>query len=152
MIYFVRLESGSIKIGFTDNLEQRLSGLVSYYDGPVVLVATVPGGRKIERAIHDRFVHLRFDGTEQFRPAPEVFAFLDLPMPDGIDPDAIKPTPCAHTYVQAKIDVNALTIAKKAAALKGKTLADYISDVVMEYAPKDIWEAAAPFNPNLPKS
>lgn len=41
-------------------------------------------------------------------------------------------------YVVAKIDVDAIAVAKKVAALKGMTLADYLSDIVLPHATKEL--------------
>lgn len=41
-------------------------------------------------------------------------------------------------YVVAKIDVDAISMAKKVAALKGVTLADYLSDVVFPIASREL--------------
>lgn len=56
-----------------------------------------------------------------------------------------------RTYGPAKIDVKALAFARKAAALQDKTLADYLSDLVMEHAPQDIQTGAARLAPKPPK-
>ncbi len=49
MIYFAQLETGAIKIGFTENLEGRLSQLEAHYRRPVALLGTMPGGADQER-------------------------------------------------------------------------------------------------------
>lgn len=41
-------------------------------------------------------------------------------------------------YVVAKVDVEAVVIAKKVAALRGLTLADYISEVLLPVAMRDL--------------
>ena len=48
-----------------------------------------------------------------------------------------------RTYAPAKIEVKALMLAKKAAMLKEMTLADYVSELIMEYAPGDVERESA---------
>lgn len=81
MIYFAQpVDGGPVKIGTTENLPQRLAGLESTYGKPMALLGTMPGGRDEERAIHDRFSHLRLGRTEQFRPEPELMQFIGKPL------------------------------------------------------------------------
>ena len=47
-----------------------------------------------------------------------------------------------RTYGPAKIDVRSLDLARKAAALKDQTLADYLSDVVADAARRDLHDEA----------
>lgn len=47
-----------------------------------------------------------------------------------------------RTYGPAKIDVKSLDLARKAAALKDQTLADYLSDVVADAARRDLHDEA----------
>lgn len=94
MIYFVQLASGAIKIGHTDDLDQRLAGLTSHYGGPVALLATMPGDPEKEAEIHERFAHLRFGRKEQFRPARELLDFIDRPLLVAADPGSVEPNPC----------------------------------------------------------
>jgi hypothetical protein len=56
-----------------------------------------------------------------------------------------------RAYGPAKVDVKALALARKAAALQDKTLADYLSDLVLEHAPNDIQAWAARLAPKPPK-
>lgn len=56
-----------------------------------------------------------------------------------------------RSYGPAKVDVKALALARKAAAMQEKTLADYLSDLVIEHAPYDIQSGAARVAPKSPK-
>lgn len=81
MIYALQpLDGGPVKIGFSSDVEARQKQLEATYGRPLALLATIEGGREEERAIHDRFAHLRLGGTEQFRPTPELMAFLGRPL------------------------------------------------------------------------
>jgi hypothetical protein len=48
------------------------------------------GGRATEKMIHAEFGHLRIGRTEQFRPAPELIAFIGKPLLVGINPDTVE--------------------------------------------------------------
>lgn len=91
MIYFLQpIDGGPVKIGTTENLESRRRKLEADFRTPLALLATMPGGRKEEREIHERFSHLRFPGTEQFRPASDLMAFIGRPLLVGANSDAIE--------------------------------------------------------------
>jgi hypothetical protein len=77
VIYFVRAGvKGPIKIGRTDQLSQRVQGLqVAHYE-ELTLLAVEPGSRAVERALHQRFDHLRLRG-EWFRPGMELLAYIE---------------------------------------------------------------------------
>ncbi len=92
MIYFVQsIEGGPVKIGFTDDLGTRLKALEFSYRCGLAVLATLPGGRDEERSLHERFSHLRFGRTKQFRPAPDLMAFIDRPLLVGVNPDTVEP-------------------------------------------------------------
>jgi hypothetical protein len=102
MIYFAQTSTGSIKIGTTINLRNRLSALKSYFGNEVLLLATMPGDRAEERRLHEKFAHLRFPGTEQFRPAPDLIEFIGRPLLVCANPDAIiveRPKPTGRVAV-----------------------------------------------------
>src|SRR5947209_14970845 len=92
MIYFVRLNTGYIRIGTTEDVDRRINALQSRYGKPVKLLATRPGGPDEERAIRERFAHLRLGRTEQFRPGAELMEdFLGIPPPPGFVRDRNHP-------------------------------------------------------------
>lgn len=76
MIYFARLDSRAIKIGFTMNLDQRLIDLRSMYSSRIEIIGAIPGTRETEREIHRRFAHHRFGVSEQFRPGDDLMDFI----------------------------------------------------------------------------
>lgn len=68
VVYFVE-RHGFVKIGTTQNLAARLaaidrgdSAITGMLITPVTILAVMPGGRQVERAIHELFGHLRYDG------------------------------------------------------------------------------------------
>jgi hypothetical protein len=63
VIYFAQLPGGSIKIGTTNDVDARLSGLANHYGTELALLATMPGDRSVEAEMHERFSHLRLGST-----------------------------------------------------------------------------------------
>lgn len=92
MIYFAQLPTGAIKIGTSENVDARLGQLERHYRHPVALLHTIDGGRDIEREMHERFGHLRFGKTEQFRPGPDLMEFIGKPLLVGANPEAVEAT------------------------------------------------------------
>lgn len=103
MIYFVQaVDGGPVKIGYSNCIERRLSQLESHYKQPLVILATMKGGRKKEAEIHARFSHLRFGRTEQFRPVAELMEFIGRPLLVSVNPDAIEVMPL-NKHIRALI-------------------------------------------------
>lgn len=91
MIYFVQpIDGGPIKIGCSENVPFRIKQLETHYDRRLALLATIEGDRKVEAEVHARFAHLRLGRTEQFRPGPELVAFIGRPLLVGINPEAVE--------------------------------------------------------------
>lgn len=65
LVYFIS-DGSRVKIGFTNNLENRFRNLQSGHGVELVLLGTIPGNILLERHLHDRFKHLRTQG-EWFR-------------------------------------------------------------------------------------
>jgi Meiotically up-regulated gene 113 len=98
MIYFIQsTDGGPIKIGYTDDISRRTDQLERHYGCALNILATMKGGPDEEAVIHAQFAHLRLKGPgrcgrppEQFRPAPELMAFIGRPMLVGANPDAVE--------------------------------------------------------------
>ena len=102
MIYFIQpTHGGPVKIGFSTDVDRRRDQLESHYGKPLALLATMPGGAEEEAEIHARFAHLRFGRTEQFRPAPELLAFIGRPLLVSADPDAVEAMEPAKSNVMS---------------------------------------------------
>lgn len=71
-IYYLR-SGGYFKIGWTSDLEKRMKG----YPPDTQLLATRPGTKADERAIHKRFAHLLSHGREWFPLAGEIQDHID---------------------------------------------------------------------------
>lgn len=102
MIYFLQLETGAIKIGFTDDIESRLASLARHYGHQPAVLATMDGDRSTERDLHDRFSEHRYGRTEQFKPATEILAFIGRPLLVGPNPSVIESAPSKTIAVALK--------------------------------------------------
>jgi hypothetical protein len=91
VIYFLQpVDGGPVKIGFTDNLDVRRKALEANYGRELAILAMLDGGREEEAEVHARFSHLRFGRTEQFKPAPDLMAFIGRPLLVDANPDAVE--------------------------------------------------------------
>lgn len=69
MIYFIQetgLLRNRVKIGFTDNIKDRLAGLRGASPSALNLILTLPGDTKTELVYHERFAKYRLH-REWFR-------------------------------------------------------------------------------------
>jgi hypothetical protein len=91
VIYFMQpADGGAIKIGHSPDVDRRREQLEAHYGRPLVLLATMRGGRAEEASIHRRFSHLRLGRKEQFRPAAELMAFIGRPLLVDANPEAVE--------------------------------------------------------------
>lgn len=68
MIYFVQAHGGgAIKIGYAANVLRRVTGLQTSHEKPLRVIRVMDGDKKAERAVHDRFAHLRIRNSETLR-------------------------------------------------------------------------------------
>lgn len=75
MIYFVQTHDNEyVKVGKADDVQKRLSGLQTGSPRKLKLLAAIPGDHEQERAIHQRFSHLRTHG-EWFYATPEIVTY-----------------------------------------------------------------------------
>lgn len=74
LVYFIRSESGPIKIGVAENPGKRLGELQAASPSPLELLAVEKGGLDRERRYHAQFAEWRLHG-EWFEPCE---ALLDL--------------------------------------------------------------------------
>jgi hypothetical protein len=73
-VYYLNMPGGVIKIGTTTNMTERLTGLRV---GREAVLATEPGNKTLERIRHKQFAHLRIGRREDFRPEPELLAWIE---------------------------------------------------------------------------
>lgn len=101
MIYFVQSpDGGPVKIGHSTNIDVRIKQLRFQFGTPLVLLATMEGGRPEEQALHARFAAHRLGSTEQFRPVAEIMNFIGRPLLVGVDPEAVEPMPVKSGHYQ----------------------------------------------------
>lgn len=72
-VYYVRIDSERIKIGFSSNLRSRMSGLRVH---PSSLLACEPGGRELEKDRHEQFAAYRLGRSEDFTPEPRLMDWI----------------------------------------------------------------------------
>jgi hypothetical protein len=73
-VYFA--EAGRrVKIGWSTRVATRLAQLQTGSADPIRLLGTEPGGRALERRLHERFASARISG-EWFEPTPELLAYV----------------------------------------------------------------------------
>lgn len=73
-VYFA--EAGDrVKIGWSKRVSARLAELQTGSAVPIRLIGAIPGGRALERRLHEEFAHLRLSG-EWFSATPELLAHI----------------------------------------------------------------------------
>ncbi len=76
MIYFIKnITNGTIKIGFSDKPNKRLSELQTGSADKLVLIKAIDGDESVEAALHQQFALHRLQG-EWFSPAEELIQFI----------------------------------------------------------------------------
>lgn len=79
MIYFIKSDSGHIKIGYSNNnIEKRLDQLQCACPFNLTLLKTMRGGTKQEKLIHKHFAEFKVRG-EWFVLSDEIQKFIDNP-------------------------------------------------------------------------
>lgn len=79
MIYFAQLANGAVKIGCAVKVLARVSRLRTELGCPIVVLATITGGKPREREVHEKFSHLRLGTSEQFQPGDDLMDFIHHP-------------------------------------------------------------------------
>jgi hypothetical protein len=75
MIYFIRNDKGSIKIGYSKNPTERLKSLQVNCDGKLSLIGVIRGGKDKEKDLHNMFDNLRKAG-EWFKSDDELLDYI----------------------------------------------------------------------------
>ena len=77
VIYFMQSgDKGSIKIGYTEDLDKRLSQLRSMSPTPLYLLGAIEGSRQAEEGLHAQFSHLR-DHHEWYHAQDELLTYIN---------------------------------------------------------------------------
>jgi predicted DNA-binding transcriptional regulator AlpA len=74
-VYFIRAGQGAIKIGIARDPRKRLFELQVGTSDELRILHTIPGTEDTERALHERFAHLRLRG-EWFRAGFDLLRFI----------------------------------------------------------------------------
>ena len=76
-VYFVQGDKGGpIKIGYTDNVEQRMKLMQTGNPEKLILLHLTRGGKILEEQLHIRFSSYHYRG-EWFEPAKEILDYID---------------------------------------------------------------------------
>lgn len=137
MIYFVQaVDGGMVKIGTARDVARRIAQLEAHYGEPLVVLNTMEGGKKEERALHRLFAHLRHKRTEQFHPAPELMDFIGKPLfrPKKTKP-AMQPT---HRVLVLRVDENLHQNLRIACAYKRTRMNRYVTETLAPVVEADI--------------
>lgn len=77
-VYFIQdTHSKAIKIGISADVKARLASLQTSNPHPLVLLGTIEGGERQEKALHNQFAKARKNG-EWFAPIPELCQFIEM--------------------------------------------------------------------------
>lgn len=80
-VYFIRArKGGAIKIGYSAQPESRRIAIQIKAKTPMVILATLPGGRANEGLLHRYFAHLHIE-REWFQADDELLNFIANPKP-----------------------------------------------------------------------
>lgn len=90
VVYFISDTSGLVKIGHTSDLKKRLCQITSGNGGVVVVLGTVEGGPRHERALHGLLADHRVKG-EWFRDGPDLRRLLDRVVARGFEGIELEP-------------------------------------------------------------
>lgn len=92
VIYFLSDGVGSIKIGFSRQLNARIKTLSRSSSKPLTLIGSVAGEPRHEGAVHERLGQFRTCG-EWFRDCPEVRSVIAMAIRCGWEAAGINPKP-----------------------------------------------------------
>jgi hypothetical protein len=113
-VYFARdVVSGNVKIGHSYHVGRRLKALERVTGPTFTLVATMPGGRRVEGQIHALLIEDHI-GNEWFRPSPRVEALM-LAVADGSFDMATLPDCKSPIRSASALRTHAARAARKAA-------------------------------------
>jgi hypothetical protein len=119
-VYFIQaLDGGPIKIGHTTRLSIRLKQIAKEFGKRFWVLGVIDGARDAEKALHERFAHLRIGG-EWFKPASDLHECIakEAKSWDGTDEVA-----CEMVAIDAKI----MKKVKMIAGWRGLSISDCLS-------------------------
>lgn len=135
MIYFVQAEDGGpIKIGFTERLRERHRNLAAEYCKPLRVLAVTDGMRAEEKALHERFAHLRQTG-EWFHPADDLKAYITSECRPWDGADEVR-----QTTVGMRLTKEYKDWLRECARCRRREMVDVIVEALEEYADRHKFE------------
>jgi hypothetical protein len=75
-IYFARMHTGAVKIGFSTDVERRVQSLYYVVPGGVEVLCSINGTPAGEKWVQSKFHHLRISG-EWFEASDDLMSFID---------------------------------------------------------------------------
>jgi hypothetical protein len=110
----------------------------------LAVLATMPGNLDDEREIHARFDQLRFGRTEQFRPAPDLMAFVGRPLLVDANPDAVEAMPTTRKPPGSIwLPADVMSSARIVPAYTGEPISDMLGGMLRPLLAKREKEEAA---------
>lgn len=142
MIYFMQpVDGGPIKIGYSQNVEARHKQLENLYKKTLVVLAVMDGDYEEEQEWHERFSHLRFGRTEQFRPSLELLEAIGNPEITSINSDTVEVIPSHYEGAVVRIDSDIVSRAKYIASINGISMSKFLSDYLRPMVERKFDEA-----------
>lgn len=129
-IYVLRSDN-LVKIGFTDNLQKRVSAIISSVPVPVEFVGHMPGGREVELHLHSRFSEYRFSG-EWFRETEEMRALFSVLLVPNLPKKISARAQRRSSNREAQNALSGVVRAEVARRWPGKSKADVVLDLASE--------------------
>jgi Meiotically up-regulated gene 113 len=137
VIYFMQpTDGGPVKIGYSIDVDRRQSELEETYGRPLVVLATMEGGRVEEGKIHRRFRRHRIGQSEQFRPDAELMEFIGRPPLVGINPDACDAMDSEIKAVRLELSPEAHKELRIEAAKHDMSMAAFVRGLVEDFLAK----------------
>ena len=142
MIYFIQFgEGGPIKIGTSINVPLRLMQLQSHYTEDFTLLSTIEGGPIEEAKLHQRFSHLRYGHTEQFRPSEELIDFIGCGSQSRSNPHDVPSVKAKRKPMRCDLSDSEWKQVRVAVARSGLTTRVWLEKVLMAQVAREEQQA-----------
>lgn len=133
MVYFIEVQHPDgvfIKIGYAEDAQARAGGIRFTRKAPVRILGIMPGFRRVEASVHQRFAHLRLGRHEHFRPDQELMDFIE----ENTEPITPRSKGRALTSERSEgtalIETTIVLKAKQIAAYKEITVSELLSELL----------------------
>ncbi len=141
MIYFMQsVDGGPIKIGSSEDVDRRRRQLEMDYGRHLIVLSVIPGDRRTEILIHEKFAHLRFERTEQFRPGADLLDYIGRNRTIEPEKPVTKPLPSRKPdHIKVKLGRRLAARAKYTAFTKGIGFESYVESILLPRVNEE-WE------------